>query len=162
MYNKWSLTIKVFYYPCQLSLNRNSIVLPQSYHFVAENKSGASIQGNGIWIKAKRWKFDNEGTLVYEVSETEVYINSVGALGDQAFASGKTIDNDTDKFLGGDFMTFINAETTFSGTVNIYLEASTSEGTSFPHQDDAVSDLGDIVCVVPVLPNSDVQKHFSI
>lgn len=106
-------------------------MLAKSYRFTAYNACGQTIAAAGIVVKARRWKLDSTGALVYEASEASLMSNG-STVANGAYASSSSIDNSTDKYIGGDFTATIVAPTSSVGYVAIYCEASTDGGTTFP------------------------------
>lgn len=108
--------------------------LGHAYRFVVENKTGQTLAANAVKVYGRRWKFATDGALTLEAGEATLMDNG-STIGTGAFASGTTVDNSTDKYLGGDFIFSVTAPASSNGDVVLYLQRSTDGGTRWP--DDA-------------------------
>lgn len=106
--------------------------LPQNYRFVVLNGSGVSIANAGdATVKARRFKLDNQGALVYEGSEGSAYSNA-GSISNNSYDVGTTLSNATGLYLGGDFLfSVVIGSGSPSGRVDLILERSTDGGTTW-------------------------------
>lgn len=105
--------------------------LGRNYRFTAYNATGQTIAAAGIVVKARRWKFDSAGVVVYEASEASLMSNG-STIANGAYASSAAVDNSTDKYVGGVAAVTVTAPASAAGYVAIYCEASTDGGTTFP------------------------------
>lgn len=133
-------------------------MLARTYRFTAYNACGQTIASSGIVIKARRWKLDTSGGIVYESSETTVW-TSGSTIANAAYLSlGSTgVDNSTDLFIGGDFTFTLVAPASASGDVTIYYEISTDGGTTFP-----TNGKGFLACTQSVTTSGTTVAHFQI
>ena len=101
-------------------------MLTRNYRLTAYNDSGAAVD---ITVTVRRWKFDTDGAIVYE--DTESTLLSTTGTEDATLATGTSQDNTTDKWIGiGGIMTLENG--TGTGVVTLFLEPSTDDGTTWP------------------------------
>jgi len=134
-------------------------MLAHTYRFRAKNNTGVTIPAGKITIKARRWKFaSNSNDKVDESSETSVYSNG-NSIADGNSEAGSTIDNSSDKWLGGDFMVEVDATGLSSpdGDVTIYYEVSTDGGTKWPD-----ADKGHLACAINVTSAAVYRRAFSL
>jgi hypothetical protein len=132
------------------------LMLARNYRFTAYNACGQLVAVAGIVVKARRWKLDSSGAVAYEASEATVLSNG-SAVADGAYVSSSSIDNSTDKYIGGDFTVTFTAPTSASGTLTIYYGPSTDGGTTFPDNGRGVQ-----VCAIPVTTSGTFVKAFSL
>ncbi len=106
-------------------------MLPKKYRFQVENNTGATLDINGgVTITALRYKFVN-GVLTYESSEAAIYSNAA-TIADGAFDESSEVDNNSDAYLGGHFVSNVVATGgSPDGAVAIYLQATTDDGTTW-------------------------------
>jgi hypothetical protein len=115
-------------------------MLAKTYRFTVYNSTGATVAT--ATVKAIRKKFDTSGALSFEGSEGTVA--SVSALGTGSYSSGSTVDNSSDKYVGGDFeFEVVISAGSPSGDVLVYYQRSTDGGTSYD-----TDGYGDVVGVL--------------
>lgn len=132
------------------------LVLPPNYRFTVKNETGQTLANNSCRVDAKRYNFNSTGALNYESSETNVYLNS-GTISNGAYNSGSSVDNTSDKYIGGIFEITVTAPASANGNVILYLDRSTDAGSSY---DD--NGLGDIVAVFNFTASGTQKKTISL
>lgn len=105
--------------------------LGATYRFAVENKTGQTLAANSVKVYGKRWKFATDGTLTLEVSEATLMDNG-STIANATFAAGSSVDNTTDKYLGGEFIFSVTVPTSSNGDVVLYIQRSTDGGTRWP------------------------------
>lgn len=86
-------------------------------------------------VKARFFKFDGSGALVWSAEQTLISAASVAAT--TGSTASAPVDNATDKYLGAELTVELTAAaaTNGTGTVALTLERSTDGGTTWPSQD---------------------------
>ena len=107
-------------------------MLGHTWRLRASNTQNQAIT---VTVKAKYWKFDTDGSILWSTEQTLISAVSVSATTGTTVSS--TVDNSTDKYLGmvitGSFTAA--SATNGTGTVALYVERSTDAGTTWPTQD---------------------------
>lgn len=128
-------------------------MLSRQYRFMVQNTVG--VTASGIFINGLRKKFDSTGSLYLE--STPISMVSGLSIANNTYASGNTIDNSSDKYLGGDFEVVGVFNTgSPSGDLVVYFNRSV-DGNNF---DD--NGLGDVVSVLTVIGTGTKRVTFEI
>lgn len=106
-------------------------MLGSHYRFQAKNATGQTITASSITVRTRRDKYGSDGSLTLEATEATV-LSSGSTLANAAFLSGTTVDNTTDKWLGGTFIFAVTAPASAAGDVTLWLQHSTDGGTTWP------------------------------
>lgn len=109
------------------------IALPLFYRFSAVNDLGQTIAANGIQVTGRRWKITS-GAYDEETSEATL-LDNAGTVADGVYEEGTKQSNDDagTGWLGGSFVLKVIAPTSSSGTVTLYFDISTDDGTTWPN-----------------------------
>lgn len=106
-------------------------MLGHEFRFRALNTQNQAIT---VSLKARYWKFNSSGALVYSAEQTLISAVSVAATNGTTASSD--IDNSSDLYIGADLLLSCTAAVTTSGTgtLAVYLERSTDGGTTWTSQ----------------------------
>ena len=109
----------------------SSIGLPRNYRITAKNDTGETLNAGDLTVMARRVKLDTNGALSFE--STEATLLSISAdLTNGSYVSGSGVDNSTNGWMGGELEITITTASATSGGVEIWLDASTDGGTTWP------------------------------
>lgn len=103
--------------------------LGHTYRYRISNTQNQAIT---VSLKARAWKYDATGVLVFAAETTPIAATSVAAT--TGTLNSSTIDNSTDTNHGVDLTLSCTAAVTTNGTgvVAVYREHSTDGGTTWP------------------------------
>jgi hypothetical protein len=106
-------------------------MLGHEFRFRALNTQNQAIT---VSVKARYWKFDSSGALVYSTEQT--LINAVSVAATTGTTASSDIDNSTDLYIGAELLLSCTAAVTTNGTgtLAVFLERSTDGGTTWPAQ----------------------------
>ena len=107
-------------------------MLGPTYRFTAYNGTGQTLAIGAITVKPRRWKYGTDGSLTDEATGAADVLAQSATLANGAYKTGTTIDNTTNKYIGGFWEITVTAPTSASGTVKIYCERSVDGGTTWP------------------------------
>lgn len=101
-------------------------------HYFRLRASNTQNQNIVVTLKARYWKFDSSGAVVYSSEQTLLSAVSVSATSGTQVSSD--INNSSDLYVGAEFTLTCTAASTTNGTgaVLITLERSTDAGTTWP------------------------------
>lgn len=104
-------------------------MLGHQYRIRASNMQNQAIT---VTLKARHWKFNSSGALVYSTEQTLIDAVSVAATTGTTVSSN--IDNSSDLYMGTELILTCAASVTTNGTgtVALTLERSTDGGTTWP------------------------------
>lgn len=105
-------------------------MLGPTYRFQVLNSTGQTIAVAGISVRVRRFKYGTDGSATFESSQATA-ISTGGTTANGAYATSSTIDNTTDKYLGGSAEFTVVAPTSASGNVTLYLQRSVDGGTTW-------------------------------
>ena len=138
-------------------------MLPRNYRFRALNGCGQTIVQNAITVKCRRWRFAADGAVVWESSESTVYIMDEGAgLATAGNDAGTAVDNSTDLWIGGDFEFEVTTPASAAGDVSVYLERSSDAGSSFDTLDGNSAIISRLCAVITCGASTTYRKTFSL
>lgn len=100
--------------------------------------SNTQNQAITVTVKAKYFKFDTDGPIIWSAEQTLISAASVSAT--TGTTASSTVDNSTDKYLGMVLTASFTAAATTNGTgfVALSVERSTDAGTTWPSQDEGI------------------------
>lgn len=103
-------------------------MIGHNYRLRASNTQNQAIT---VTLKARPWKFNSSGALVYGAEQT--LINAVSVAATTGTAVSSNIDNSTDLYLGTELTLSCTAAVTTNGagSVALTLERSTDGGTTW-------------------------------
>lgn len=101
-------------------------------HYFRLRASNTQNQAITVTLKARYWKFDSSGALVYSAEQTLISAVSVSAT--TGTTASSTVNNSTDLYIGAEFTLSCTAASTTNGTgaVTVTLERSTDTGSTYP------------------------------
>lgn len=104
-------------------------MLGHNFRLRASNTQNQNIT---VTLKARYWKFDTDGSILYSSEQT--LINAVSVSATTGTTASSTVDNSTDLYIGAEFTLSCTAVSTTNGTgaVTVTLERSTDAGTTWP------------------------------
>ena len=107
-------------------------MLGRNWRLRASNTQNQAIT---VTVKARYFKFDSSGALVW--SNEVTLIDAVSVASSTGSTASSNIDNSTDKYIGMEMLVTFQAASTTSGTgaVTLSVEQSSDGGTSWPTQD---------------------------
>lgn len=110
-------------------------MLGHTWRLRASNTQNQAIT---VTVKARYFKFDSSGALVWSAEQTLISAVSVAAT--TGTTASSTIDNSTNLYLGMTLTVEFTAGATTNGTglVALSLERSTDAGTTWPTQDEGI------------------------
>jgi hypothetical protein len=97
--------------------------------------SNTQNQAITVTVKARFFKFDSNGALVWSAEQT--LINAVSVSATTGTTVSSAVPNDTDKYIGAELTVGMTAASATNGTgaLSITLERSTDTGTTWPSSD---------------------------
>jgi hypothetical protein len=106
-------------------------MLPTTYRYTAYNDTGGT---SDITVEEQTWKFDSSGNVSYGT-----WTNRLSTTGTTSgtLATGSTIDNSTDKYIGANILVSATGSGT-SGVVTVFLEFSDDGGTTWPDAQEGI------------------------
>lgn len=101
-------------------------------HYFRLRASNTQNQNITVTLKARYWKFDSSGALVYSAEQTLISAVSVSATSGTTASSD--INNSSDLYIGAEFTLSCTAAATTNGTgaLSVTLERSTDTATTWP------------------------------
>jgi hypothetical protein len=107
-------------------------MLGNTWRLRASNTQNQAIT---VTVKARYFKFDTDGSIIWSAEQTLISAVSVSAT--TGTTASSTVDNSTDKYLGMVLTVSFTAAsaTNGTGTVALSVERSTDAGTTWPSQD---------------------------
>jgi len=104
-------------------------MLGHQYRLRASNTQNQAIT---VTLKARHWKFNSSGAIVYSTEQTLINAASVAAT--TGTTASSNIDNSTDLYMGTELTLSCTAAVTTNGAgaVTLTLERSTDGGTTWP------------------------------
>lgn len=107
-------------------------MLGHTWRLRASNTQNQNIT---VTVKARYFKFDSSGALVWSAEQT--LINAVSVSATTGTTASSTVDNSADKYLGMEVICSMTAAsaTNATGAVSLTLERSTDSGVTWPTQD---------------------------
>lgn len=104
-------------------------MLGHEFRLRASNTQNQAIT---VTLKARYWKFNSSGALVYSAEQT--LINAVSVAATTGTTVSADIDNSTDLYMGAELTLSCTASVATNGTgvVALTLERSTDGGTTWP------------------------------
>lgn len=111
-------------------------MLGHTWRLRASNTQNVAVT---VTVKARYFKFDSSGALVYSTEQTLISAVSVPAT--TGTTASSTVNNSDDKYLGMEVTAEFTAASTTnsSGSVLLTVERSTDAGTTWPTQDRGIS-----------------------
>lgn len=100
--------------------------LGKTYRWQVYNGTGVSVT---CTVKTREWKFTSSD-IAYAGSETN-QINAV-SVATLSYSNSSTVDNSTLLNLGADVTVTFAPGASATGTVALYLQKSTDDGTTWP------------------------------
>ena len=114
-------------------------MLPEDFKFHIYNDTGVTIEfstdgpNNTFTIKSRGWKYGTDGAVTYDTSENTWFADPTADL---ATATGleaaSAVDNGTDLWVGAHCIASLVTDAATDGNLEIYMEASTDGGTTYP------------------------------
>ncbi len=101
-------------------------------HYFRLRASNTQNQAITVTLKARYWKFDSSGAIVYSAEQTLISAVSVSATAGTTVSSN--VDNSANLYVGAEFTLSCTAAVTTNGTgsLAVTLERSTDAGTTWP------------------------------
>lgn len=119
-------------------------MLPAHYRISARNVSSTGGATYTFLVRAKRWKYDTDGALIYDTEDT--WANQAG-IATGAWHNAATEDNTSGLWLGADLTITVTPSASTSGSAIIQLQSSTDAGTTWPSDGRGAVNLGGCVFV---------------
>ena len=143
-------------------------MLPRDFRIIVINETGVTIEfttdsaNNTLLIDAIPWKLDSAGAVVFG---SEINIFTDGAdLSDSASQEGTAIANDINLNMGMHCTAILTTDAVTVGTIDIYIEYSSDDGT-FPSDSpdfQAVEDLIHVGSLPTASANEDRAINFEL
>lgn len=113
-------------------------MLGHHYKFHVINQCGQTLDfstngaNESCTAKVRRWKYDTDGSLIYEASEGAV-LTAASDLADGSSEEGSDQDNTTNLYLGLEGVFTVKTDNaSAAGDVTLAYEESTDGGTTYP------------------------------
>lgn len=113
-------------------------ILGPTYRFSVENRTGQTIStANGIVVKYKNWKFNSDGSIVFDTNFTPAIVlnflpvGNSSSLSNLGFLYSNYIDNFSPKHIGSTIEFTVVAPASSNGNVILYLERSVDGGATW-------------------------------
>lgn len=127
-------------------------MLGDYFRYQVYNGTGVTVT---VTINEIRWKFGSDGSLTFSVEQTPISASGVTTLN---YGNSSGVDNGTDKYIGAHLTVLFDVASSATGTVFVYLQRSTDDGTTWPS--DGQGEL--IGSVFFSASSTDVTKNFSV
>jgi hypothetical protein len=127
-------------------------MLGDYFRYQVYNGTGVTVT---VTIDEIRWKFGSDGSLTFSAEQTPINASAVTTL---AYGNSSGVDNGTDKYIGSHLTVLFDVASSATGTVFVYLQRSTDNGTTWPS--DRQGEL--IGSVFFSASSTDVIKNFSV
>lgn len=105
-------------------------MLPPSYRISLQNVTSSAGATFAATVRARRWKYDTDGSLVIESSEATIDAPTGVATG--SFGFGTAESNTTTKWLGAWLTITVTPSASTTGSAVVQVQHSTDAGTTWP------------------------------
>lgn len=101
-------------------------MLGHTFRYHVQNGTGVNVT---FTVKDRRFKFASDGSLTFAAEATPI---NAAVVGTGAFGNSANIDNSTQKDLGANITVTFAPSASATGTVSLFLQRSTDNGTTWP------------------------------
>ena len=119
-------------------------MLPAHYRISARNVSSTGGATYTFLVTAKRWKYDTDGSLIYDTEDT---ICNESGVATGAWTSATAEDNTSGLWLGAHLTITVTPSASTSGSAIVQVQHSTDGGTTWPSDGRGHVSLGGAVFV---------------
>ena len=101
-------------------------MLGKYYRWQVYNGTGVTVTTT---LDVMLWKFDSSGALSFSSESTPISASAITTL---TYGNSSGVNNASDKYLGAQITALFDVGSAATGSVIVYLQQSTDDGTTWP------------------------------